>query len=264
MRYSYSRVRKFRECPRAFRFEYIDRIEVPEFETIEAFMGGKVHQALEALYKSAIRGDTPSLEDVLATYEGLWYQDAHPGLVVNAAGKSVEDFRFTGAKCLLDYYHSYKPFSQARIIGTEMEVKVDLLGDGRYVFLGFIDRLDMHSEGKYEIHDYKTGMRISEGEDWQLALYEMGIRRKMPDVREVDHVWHYLRHNKEIRCRRTYAEQERLKKEILSTLAEIEKAVSEDFFPAEKTRLCAWCPYNGMCAGEKKETRQSKLGRFFI
>ena len=263
MRYSYTRIRKFRECQRAFRFEYIDKVEVEEFETIEAFMGSKVHQALEALYKTASKGETPPLEEVLSAYEGLWQQDAHPGLVVNAAGKSVDDYRFTGAKCLLDYYHSYKPFSQTKILGTEMEVRVDLMGDGKYVFQGFIDRLNMHSEGKYEIHDYKTGMRISEG-DWQLALYEMGIRQKIPEVREVDHVWHYLRHNREVRSRRTHVEQERLKGDIISTLVEIEKAVSEDCFPAVKTRLCAWCSYNSICAGEKKEARQSKLARFFI
>ena len=49
--YSHSRLSTFEQCPLKFKFAYIDKIETEIEETIEAFLGSRVHEALEKLYK---------------------------------------------------------------------------------------------------------------------------------------------------------------------------------------------------------------------
>ena len=49
--YSHSRVTTFENCPYQYKLRYIDKIKPEIPTTIEAFMGGIVHQALEDLYK---------------------------------------------------------------------------------------------------------------------------------------------------------------------------------------------------------------------
>ena len=49
--YSHSKISTYEKCPYKYKLQYIDK-ETPEIEnTIEAFMGGIIHQALEDLYK---------------------------------------------------------------------------------------------------------------------------------------------------------------------------------------------------------------------
>ncbi len=251
MQYSYSRIRCFRECPRAFRYEYIDKLKVPEFETIEAFMGSRVHEVLERFYGSILKGSEPHLDEVHGLYADLWDKHMSPAVVVNNETLSAGDYRSAGAKCLEEYYHSYKPFEKEKTIATELMVRIDLLGEGSYKFIGFIDRLDRNGGGIYEIHDYKTSRSLPSQKkkdgDEQLALYELGIRQNMDDVREVDLVWHYLRHNAEIRSKRTGKDIENLKGSLFSTIKRIEESVVDDDFPAYRTNLCAWCAYQEAC-----------------
>ena len=268
MHYSYSKIRRFRDCPLAFRFEYLDKVEVEEFETIEAFMGSRVHEVLDRFYGEILKGKAPELGDVQGLYYALWDKRISPAVVVNKQGLSLEDYRSAGARCLREYYDSYKPFDNEKTVATELLVRIDLLGDGSYKFIGFIDRLDRIDDGVYEIHDYKTSQSLpsqkKKDADEQLALYELGIRQGMSEVSGVDLVWHYLRHNKEMRSRRTHQDLEVLKGSLLSTVRKIEEAIVDDHFPAARTNLCAWCAYQEICKGteKRKEYRQTSLGLY--
>jgi len=267
MLYSYSRIKRFGKCPLAYRFEYIDKVEIEEFDTIEAFMGSMVHESLDVFYGEALKGAIMPLDSLLSFYSDLWKEKIHPGVVVNSKDMSCDDYHAGGSKCLTDYYNQYSPFDHAETIETEMKVFIDLLGDGKYKFIGYIDRLDRAHHGGYEIHDYKTGGSVPskkqiEG-DTQLALYELGIRQSRKDVDAVEHVWHYLRHNKEIRSKKSLSDMESLKTGLVSAISEIEKATRDDFFPAKKTHLCRWCAYQGICLQQKKApTRQTHLSKF--
>ena len=48
--YSHSRLGTFQQCRYKYKLQYIDKIKV-ELESIEAFMGKRVHETLEKLYK---------------------------------------------------------------------------------------------------------------------------------------------------------------------------------------------------------------------
>ena len=63
--YSHSRLSSYENCPRQFKYRYVDQIKV-EGEGVEAFVGKRVHEILERLYHHVARfGKPPSLGQVL-------------------------------------------------------------------------------------------------------------------------------------------------------------------------------------------------------
>jgi len=267
MQYSYSRVTCFENCPQQFKFKYIDKLDVERFKTIEAFMGSRVHDALEKFYNDRKLSKISSLEELVACYNDLWSRDINPDVVVNKEGLTQEHYRVVGEKCIIDYYNHYKPFEVGKTIENEMQLNIDLLGDGKYKFIGYIDRLDS-VDGVYEIHDYKTSQRLPTQEiadrDRQLALYEMGIRQLWNDVKEVDLVWHYMVFDKEIRSKRSKTHLKELQDELIGLIGDIEKATKEDDFPAKESGLCGWCEFQDYCPLKKHQakTRQMPLNKY--
>ena len=63
--YSHSRLTTFENCPYKYKLKYIDRVETEDFETVEAFLGSRVHDALEKLYRDLLNGKELSLGDLL-------------------------------------------------------------------------------------------------------------------------------------------------------------------------------------------------------
>lgn len=263
MRYSYSRIECFRRCPLEFKYRYIDKIEVEAYESIEAFMGCRVHETLDVLYKTQKAGRLLPLKELLNVYQNIWKDYLHEDIAVSREDMTAEDYYTLGGDCIQDYYKRYMPFTQAQTIATEMQLNFDLLGDGQYKFIGFIDRLDRREDGCYEIHDYKTGRKLptqdSRDKDQQLALYELGIRQKHK-AEEVELVWHYLTHGKELRSNRTQEQLQKLKQDLLETIYAIERSIVDDRYPTQKTGLCNWCEYQEICiTNNKKRNKQMKI-----
>lgn len=278
MIYSYSRLKCFRNCPLSFRFQYVDKVKVEYFESIEAFMGSRVHDVLEHLHLELKKGNLPSFDNLSLIYDRNWNEKLSPDIVINRRGTTAEDYRLEGLECLRCYYDRYKPFDAlGETLDTELKVVTDLLGDKRYIFIGYIDRLDKHpGDGAFEIHDYKTSRKVplqgSGDWDWQLAIYEMGIRQKTGSKDPIDLVWHYLKHDREIRIRKKPEEMQEICTGLLSVLREIEEAIDKMDFPRVESGLCSWCPFQEICredrikssgAGNRKCLKQSSINSFF-
>lgn len=45
--YSYSRLRCYEQCPQKYKFQYIDKIKIEAKESIELFLGKRVHKTLK-------------------------------------------------------------------------------------------------------------------------------------------------------------------------------------------------------------------------
>ena len=127
--YSPTQISTFEICPRRYRFRYIDRIE-SGVETVEAFMGKRVHEALEKLYRDLIFSKRNSLDELLKFYEQRWRELWHGEVVVVKDGYDEENYFLTGRRCIEDYYRRYHPFNQGRTIGLELRVKIPIILDG--------------------------------------------------------------------------------------------------------------------------------------
>jgi putative RecB family exonuclease len=104
-----------------------------------------------------------------------------------------------------------------------------------------------------EIHDYKTSGTLPEKQslqnDRQLSLYQIGIRKKYPEMNDklVEVVYHYLNFKEEFRFQKTENEIETVKKEVVNLIQTIELASWENKFDARLGKLCHWCEFSSLC-----------------
>ncbi len=255
--YSYSRLSTFENCPRRFAFRYIEKPDIEKKDTIEAFLGSRVHETLEKLYRDIEMERTPKWEDILDDYERRWDREWTDYVTIVRGDYTPEDYRNVGRRCLKEYFVRYFPFREGRVIGLETRILLDLT-DGRqegYKLQGYIDRLVDLGGGEYEIHDYKTSRNVPEQEkldnDRQLALYQIGIQTKYPDARKVHLVWHYVRQDKEVRSYRTPEQLEELKAATVALIDQITETTRRYDFPPHETMLCDWCEYYAICPAKR-------------
>ena len=249
--YSNSRLEAYQNCPLRFKYIYIERKE-KLVQSIEAFLGSRVHETLEKLYRNLKFTKENSLAELLEYYNSTWEKNWLDSIMVVKKEYTPEHYRNLGEKCIEDYYHRYHPFDQGKTLGLEERIFVDLDG---YRIQGLIDRVVQREDGVYEIHDYKTSGHLPDQEtidkDRQLALYQLGLQNRWKDVGEVELVWHYLVFDKELRSTRSKGQLDQLKEEIIELINEIEKAKKEDDFPAKESRLCDWCEFGELCPNFK-------------
>jgi putative RecB family exonuclease len=248
--YSHSSLSTFRNCPLQYKLKYIDRIRVPETDSVEAFLGSRVHETLEMLYRRVILSKITNLDELLKFFEENWRKHWHPDVCIRKSGLSEEDYFNTGVRALSDYYRRHYPFNSSRTLAVEKRLTFSIAG--KYPFVGFIDRLDSAGDGIYEIHDYKTSATLPDEEyfeyDTQLALYHIGLRQHYSDAGRVRLIWHYLVFDREFSVEKEKDELARIESETATLIEEIEGTT--EFLPKESA-LCDWCDYPPYCPARK-------------
>jgi len=254
--FSHTKIGSFETCPLQYKYAYIDRIKVEVEDTVETFLGSRVHEALEKLYRDKKFERLMSLEELLAYYNKLWKEEWKDSVVIVKKEYTQENYRKIGERCLSDYYKRHKPFDRGRIISLETTDLMPLDEEGKYKFHIRIDRLMDMGNGIYEVHDYKTGSSLPKQEeldqDRQLAVYSLWVRQQFKDFKRVRLVWHYVAFDKEMDSYRTKEQLAILRKE---TLEKIKKVESAEEFPANVSWLCDWCLYKGICPMWKHEVQ---------
>lgn len=262
--YSHSRLSTFEKCPLSYKYKYLDKIkqEIP-FTGIEAFMGSTVHEALEYLYRrqKKMPNDDISLILILDKYETIWNENWSEDVKVVKEGMKKEDYFLQGKKILADYYTNHQPFNAETTLSVEERIDVNIEG---FKVMGFIDRVAVNNEtGNLEIHDYKTSGRLPQiadlQNDRQLALYQIGARKKHPEYNEndADVIYHYLRFNEEFRFRKTDEELNAVKKDIVDLIQTIELSSWENNFKPCVSNLCRWCEFSSLCPAFSQSGRLS-------
>ena len=199
--YSHSQLSVYEECPPKYKLCYRDKIE-RDIEGIEGFVGLRVHETLKKCYDDARLTKINSLSDLLSYYDEIWQKSWHDGIVIVRKDMTPEDYRALGRKLIDTYYRRYAPFDQEITIGTELRLTFALDDHGKYRLQGVIDRLGKTQDGTLWIHDYKTGASLPYQEDIdkdrQLGLYQIGVQKKWPDIKNIRLVWHYLAFDHEL------------------------------------------------------------------
>ncbi len=259
--YSFSKIGSFEKCKLQYKYRYIDKLRL-RAETIEAFMGIIVHEALKEFYDFVKNKIIKPKKWLLYKYDELWKKDYNDSIKIMKKEFSAEDYYEKGKKCLMDYYEEYKPFDQTKIVKTEESVFCKLKQDSQeYRFTGIIDRLDWNDKEKiFEIHDYKTSATLmtqeEAGQDFQLSLYQLALLRRWPEAERTKLIWHFLLFNKQIESSRT---KEQLM-EIQSIAVDKIKAIEAcEEFPPHKSVLCDWCDFQQICPLWKHPKKMEKL-----
>jgi putative RecB family exonuclease len=245
--WSHSRIASFEKCPLQYRYRYLDRIP-RETQSIEAFLGNRVHEALERLYEEAGKGRTPALPELIDSYQQAWDAKYSDKITIVRAEDGADHYRRRGVACLTAYYDRHRPFDQAETVGLEERVQMALDDGGRYQVQGYIDRLARGRDGVLEIHDYKTSSTLPRPEDLkrdrQLTLYQMAVQKRFPDARAVRLYWHYLVQDRTLESSRTPADLDRTRTEVIKAIDRIQAARD---YPPQESALCRWCEYNDIC-----------------
>jgi putative RecB family exonuclease len=248
--YSHSRLSSFENCPLKFQYRYV--LKIPsETESIEAFVGKRVHDVLERLYVAVGKGHVPSLPQVIQRYCQL-FDDAYDAerISIVRTENPPEFYRDSGTQCLSNYYRAHYPFDREETLGLEERVSFELGAEKshRVRFQGFIDRIARAGDGAIEIHDYKTSARVPKqaalDKDRQLALYQIGLTQRYGEEQPMRLVWHYVRHGRTCTSTRSPEQLRDLSERTLQLVARIRAATS---FEPRPSALCRWCEFRTRC-----------------
>jgi len=246
--YSYSKLKCYEHCPQKYKFQYIDKIKIEAKESIELFLGKRVHETLKKLYHDLQYQKKNTLEDLLVFLRNRWAKNWNDSIMIVKEEYHPDDYINMAEKCIIKYYNRYKPFNHGRTIALEDRILINLDDSGNYKLCGYIDRLTEAEDGCYEIHDWKTCSRLPSLEtienDRQLALYSIGVKQRYPDVKDIRMIWHFLKFDKEIDSIRTDEELKELKQNTIRLINAIENT---EKFPANPSVLCKWCKFKSMC-----------------
>jgi len=241
--FSYSQLNTFKTCPQKYKIIYIDGVR-KSHESIEAFVGKRVHEVLEWLYKNEnIKEHYITFDRLCQIYDTQWAAAWHQHIYIADASKQSDFYYLIGQQCLSNYYSRYGPKFDQQVVETEVALNFLI---GNYHFKGIIDRLDHLESGEWVVHDYKTTKHPkSEAQaknDIQLALYQIAIEQNYSQVNEICLTWHFLRVGSEIKVIHTRDQLEKLKNKIIHmTDGIIQVLDNENNFLPKETMLCNWC-----------------------
>jgi RecB family exonuclease len=251
--YSHSKLSTFESCKYKYKLRYIDNIK-PEFKaTVETFMGSRVHETLEKLYKDLKFQKENSLEDLLNFLEVKWEREWEDNIIINKKDYTKENYKDMAKKFVKDYYNSHKPFDDLVIIGLETEDKLKL-SDGSMYHIR-IDKFG-YRDKTYFVCDYKTNANLKSQEeadrDRQLAMYALWVKKSFKDAKNVILKWHMLAFDKDVSSSRSESELKELEKSTVSLIKEIE---STKVFGTSPSALCSYCEYQSICPSKKHEAK---------
>ncbi len=257
--WSHSRISTFETCPYKYKLQYLDKIKVEQETTIEAFMGDIVHQSLEKLYKDLTFKKEMSKKELIDFYKNIWKKNYKDTILIAKKEYNEKNYFEMGKDYLERYYQTHKPFNELTTLGLETQSKFPLDKDHSYHIR--MDRLAV-KDNDYYICDYKTNTNMKTqdeaDEDRQLAMYSLWVHDKFKDAKKVILRWHMLKFDRIVESHRTKEELEKLRKETLNKIKEIEKAKE---FPTCVSALCNYCGYKSMCPEFKHEFETKELSK---
>ncbi|MEM0493414.1 MAG: PD-(D/E)XK nuclease family protein [Candidatus Thermoplasmatota archaeon] len=246
--YSHSRLSCYEQCPQKYKLKYVDKVESEVEETVESFLGSRVHKTLEKLYRDLMYQKMNTIEELLSFLDKEWVKNWSDDIIIVNNDYNQDNYLKMAKKYIVDYYNRYYPFNQSKTIALEEHIIINLDENKGYKLQGYIDRLAETKDGFYEIHDYKTNSRLPLADyiknDRQLALYMIGVKNIYPDVKNVRLIWHFLKFDKEIDSTRSEEELEQLKIDTIKLIDNIEE---ETEYKPRPGYICEWCEYQSVC-----------------
>jgi putative RecB family exonuclease len=240
-----SKLAAFSDCPRRYRFAYVDRPSPPKGPPwAHNTVGSAVHAALRSWWDLPVeRRTTGSARQLLyAAWSQNGFRDA----------EQSQSWRARAAGWLTDYVATLDPTDEP--VGNERTVGATT---ERLALSGRIDRIDQRGN-ELVVVDYKTGRVPSTDDEARgspaLAAYVLGVRRTLRrpcsrvelhhlpsgTVASFEHTERSLANH--VRRAEDIAEDITAATDSLAAGAEPDEA-----FPAVPGRQCGWCDFRPSC-----------------
>jgi RecB family exonuclease len=233
------------DCPRRYRFSYLDRPAPPKGPPwAHSSLGTSVHTALAAWYGLPPRERTP--ERGARLVRDKWVRE---GFRDDAQSAEVRE-RAEG--WVRDYLRDVDPAVEP--LGVERTVSVPTAA---LVLSGRVDRIDERSDGTVVVVDYKTGRRPLSDDDARgslaLGVYAVAAARTLRRPCAVVELHHLptgtvaaAAHGPEGLARKV-AEAESVAQEARAADEAYATGDTEEAFPARPSSLCSWCDFRPAC-----------------
>lgn len=227
------KISMFLECPKKYKFHYIDNLSV-QFQKPKPYltMGEHVHSALKDFFeKPPGKRNKKLLEELLRKH----WKEKREGF------KNVEEERKYGLSALEMLSGFYDSFD-TKVEPIELEQNHKLQLSDSLVLSGKIDRVDKE-EGGLSIIDYKTGSESDDEEKLQLVIYSIIINKKTekPVLRAS---FLYLKSGNLVSIEPNKKMIDEGIKKVKKIAGKIEK---EKEFKAKVNKFCKWCDYISIC-----------------
>ncbi|MEM8925245.1 MAG: PD-(D/E)XK nuclease family protein [Actinomycetota bacterium] len=232
----------FKQCPRRWRFKYIERQEEPSGQA--ALVGTFAHQVLEFLCGLPALHRTPDQAKALA--KQIWPQFAEEPDYV-ALGLDADEaraFRWQAWLAIAGLWDLEDP-AAVDVVSTERKVRTSL---GEVPFVGIIDRVDRVA-GRLVVSDYKSG--VIPGARWrgekvqQVMLYAAALWRA--DAERPDRARLLYLGQRILDVMVTERRLEEAEGELATTWQGIVSACADNTFEPKPGVLCGWCPFAEQC-----------------
>lgn len=244
MRISYSALETFENCPAKYKFQEIEKIKTSKSK--EAIFGTLIHESLKMLHQPN-RLVSPTEEEILQYFSRNW----DSSVFENPAEEMA--FFHQGIKMLKDYYAKNHP-AKFNIVDLETRFEAPIVdGQNMHLITGKIDRIDKLNDNGFEIIDYKTTKKMPSqqaiDENLQLSIYHLGLTDRWPSLRRnpIKVSLYYLKHGEKLSTIKTAENLNQTKEQIVKTIQNIEKCVTENKFEPCPNPLCDWCNFQPHC-----------------
>jgi RecB family exonuclease len=235
VRLSFTRIDTHRNCPRKFRYAYLDRL--PTAPSPHLSFGTSIHRALEGFYARKL----PSCPAVQELLELLYEHWDHEGFEALERDEQVAYYRH--AQDVLRRYHRRVASTYRLPLTTEawFELPFD-----DAVVVGAIDRIDVDDDGDLHVIDYKTNRRAQPRErvarSLQLAIYALACESlygRLPATVSLD----FVVAGAVVRVDLADIDLDRAR----AAVHDAATSIRSRSFPATPNRLCEWCDFRGIC-----------------
>ena len=235
------------DCPRRYRFTYLDRPAPPKGPPwAHTSLGTSVHTALASWWRLPPRERTPPRGAGLVR-QG-WVREGYRDDAQSA------DVRERAAAWVRDDLADVDPRSEP--LGVERTVSAPTAA---LVLSGRVDRIDERPDGTVVVVDYKTGRRPPSDDDARgslaLGMYAVAAARTLRRPCAAVELHHLptgtvaaAAHQAEGLARKV-AEAESIAREARAADEAYARGdTGDDSFPARPSSLCSWCDFRGVCA----------------
>ena len=245
----------FEQCPRRWRFRYVERL--PEPPGVEAMVGTFAHRVLEFLMQKApsVRSKDEAKRIARAVWPEVAESDDYRDLELS--DDEALAFRWRAWHAIEGLWHLEDP-ATVEVEATEEQVSVTL---GDVPFRGVVDRLERTDEGLV-VSDYKSGRaptaRYATERLQQVLLYAAAVAEQTGE--------------QPVRAQLLYLGQRVVATEVTpveigeavarleSTWDAIAEACHVDDFAARPGPLCGYCAYAEHCPeGQAENLRRDQL-----
>jgi len=245
-RFSPTMLSIYKECPRKFKYRYIDKLG-EKFKQPRTYfsLGNSVHSVLEKFMGYKVPERNQELLQTLLEKE--WISEGY----LNK--EHEEEFFHRAVDMLTTFYKSGEWKAEPDFIEQWFEVEIS-----DFTLIGRIDRIDGLS-----VIEYKTGNYVPTvnelKDDFQTIIYTLAGRELTGSPIE-NIIFYFISPGKKIQISKT-------EEELGKDMARVKELVGkirgdEEFFPTPHRIWCLYCDFNCVCplAGViSKETESAKL-----